>query len=225
MRRKRTNTRVLNVLIGCEISGLIRDEFVARGHNAFSCDLFSLEQVPPYWPKQRFPERHLVGDVRYWAQNRTAGCWDLAIFMPPCTYLANSGVRWLYREDGTVAYDRWELMRRGADFFRELLNAPIPHIAVENPVQHRYARERIGVPFTQTVQPWQFGHAEVKRTCLWLKNLPPLVPTKIVPPPYHARVWKMGPHEYRQMDRSLTYPGIAKAMADQWTAHILGATA
>jgi hypothetical protein len=223
----------LNVLIGCEISGLIRDEFRALGHNAWSCDLYDIEDVPPHWPQQQWPNYHLTGDVRWWLDPKnppdmgryTNGRgWDLLIAMPPCTYLANIGVQWLYTRDEQGERrrnpERWAQLDEAAQFFNEMLDAPVPHIAVENPTQHKHAIARIPRRYAQGVQPFQFGHAESKATYLWLKNLPPLVPTCIVPPPYTQRVWKMGPGKWRQMDRSLTYPGIAKAMARQWSAYI-----
>jgi hypothetical protein len=150
--------------------------------------------------------QHYVGDVR----DILYDGWDLMIGHPPCTYLANSGVQWLYRREG-----RWEQMREGAEFFRMLLNAPIPRIAIENPIMHKYAKEIIGAPPTQTVQPWMFGHGESKATCLWLKNLPALTPTNIVSE-REQRIWKLPPSTDRWKLRSVTYAGIADAMAEQW---------
>lgn len=216
----------MNVLVWGEISGLIRDEFRKRGHNAWSVDLYDLEDIPPHWPEQIWPNHHLVGDGFHWLTPTVpllAGAsWDLLIAMPPCTYLANSGVRWLYRKGTRVRFQpRWEAMRDGAAVFKRLLDAPVKKICVENPVMHKHGLQLIGRDYAQTVQPWQFwdgppGQGEVKRTCFWLKDLPHLVPTTPEETGRIARVHRMGPGVYRQMDRSLTYPGIAQAMAAQW---------
>jgi len=186
----------MKVLVACEFSGVVRDAFSALGHDAWSCDLLPTDS----------PGNHIRGDVIEFIGDG----WDLMIAHPPCTYLSNSGVRWLYEQ-----YGRWEKMREGAEFFKALLNAPIPRIAVENPVMHKYAVEVIGRRQDQTVQPWQFGHGETKRTCLWLKGLPHLVPTNVVDG-REARVHMMPPSEDRWKLRSITYPGIAEAMASQW---------
>lgn len=194
----------MRILIACEFSGVVREAFRAHGHDAWSCDLLPSEQ----------PDQHLIGDVSEYLND---GDWDLMIAHPPCTYLCNSGVRWLFggkgRERDPV---RWQAMTDAAQFFHALLNAPIPRIAVENPVMHPYALEIIGERATQFVQPWQFGHGEIKATGLWLRNLPPLVPTEIVdgrtPRVHHA---SPGPDRWRERSRTLS--GIAKAMAEQWT--------
>lgn len=203
----------LRVLVACEFSGVVRDAFIARGHDAMSCDLLPTERPGP----------HHVGDVR----EVLGEGWDLMVAHPPCTYLANSGVRWLYGKDGgTESRDetRWAAMEAGAAFFRALLEAPIPRIAVENPVMHRYARELVGSVATQTIQPWEFGHPESKRTGLWLRGLPPLLPTAILTKPTSGH-WdnqtpsgqnRLGPSEHRWAERSKTYQGIADAMAQQW---------
>lgn len=188
--------RKLRVLVACEYSGTVRDAFLAAGHDAMSCDLLPTESPGP----------HYVGDVR----DVLDDSWDLLIAHPPCTYLTNSGVRWLHERP-----ERWELMREGAEFFRLLLDAPIPRVAIENPVMHKYAGEIIGRPFSQSIQPWQFGHPETKRTCLWLRRLPPLVPTRVVHG-REARVHRMPPGPDRWKERSRFYPGIARAMAEQW---------
>jgi len=185
----------MRVLVCCEFSGVVRDAFIAAGHNAVSCDLLPSERPGP----------HYQGDVR----DILGDGWDLMIAHPPCTRLANSGVRWLHERN------LWDEMREAAEFFRLLLDAPIPRIAVENPIPHRYALEIIGRKYDQIIQPWQFGHGETKATCLWLKNLPPLHPTNIVAGREH-RIWKMPPSPRRALERSRTYPGIARAMAEQW---------
>lgn len=194
----------MKVLIACEFSGTVRDAFIEQGHDAISCDILPTEQPGP----------HYQGDVRYILNDG----WDLMIAHPPCTYLANSGVSWLYRQEG-----RWEKMKEGALFFRDLLNADIPKICVENPIQHKYAREIIGEKYTQIVQPWQFGHPEQKATCLWVKNLPELQETQNVIEDMQKlsdrerqRLHYLPPGKDRWKLRSKTYQGIANAMAEQW---------
>ncbi len=191
----------MRVLVACEFSGVVRRAFRERGHDAWSCDLLPAEDGERHF--------HFMENVIY----RLRESWDLMIAHPPCQFLSNSGVRWLY-EKGTrkPAPERWKQMREAARFFQEMLYANIPRIAVENPVQHRHAR----LPkHTQIIQPWMFGHGETKATCLWLKNLPKLVPTNIVEG-REARVHKMAPGPNRWKERSRTYQGIADAMADQW---------
>lgn len=166
------------------------------GHDAWSCDLLPTEQKG----------NHIQGDVLEILENG----WDLMIAHPPCTYLCNSGVCWLHKQQG-----RWEKMRDGALFFKKLLDAPIEKICIENPVMHKYAKEIIGQNFTQSVQPWQFGHGETKRTCFWLRGLPNLKPTKIVDG-RKQRVHWLPPSKDRWKLRSITYDGIAQAMAEQW---------
>lgn len=186
----------MKVLVACEFSGTVRDAFARRGHNAWSCDLLPTES----------PGNHIQGDVLEILNDG----WDLMIAHPPCTYLTNSGVRWLHSQEG-----RWRLMEEGALFFKRLLEADIPRKAIENPIMHKYAVEIIGRRQDQVIQPWQFGHGEIKATCLWLENLSPLVPTDIVIG-REARVHKLPPSEDRWKLRSITYPGIAEAMAMQW---------
>jgi hypothetical protein len=189
----------VRVLVACEFSGIVRDAFIARGHDAVSCDLLPTERPGP----------HIQDDVQVWLDEG----WDLLIAHPPCTYLANSGVRWLYGGRGTTRdLGRWELMEEAADFFRLFLDAPVPRIAVENPVMHGHAGIR---PADQYVQPWQFGTPETKATGLWLRNLPPLVPTNIVDG-RTPRVHYASPGPDRWKERSRTDPNIAAAMAKQW---------
>ena len=197
----------MKVLIACEFSGVVREAFRKRGHNAWSCDLLPTE----------IPGQHLQGDIFAWIRWQP---WDLMIAHPPCTYLCNSGVRWLYDGYGwnmrpIRQEQRWDDMREAALFFKILLDADIPKIAVENPIPHKYAVEIIGRNYDQLIQPWQFGHGETKATCLWLKGLPPLIPTSIDPGREH-RIHKMSPGPNRGMERSRTYQGIADAMASQW---------
>lgn len=186
--------RRLRVLVACEYSGSVRDAFAALGHEAMSCDLLPTDKPGP----------HYQGDVR---DVLDAG-WDLMIAHPPCTHLAVSGARWFAAKQREQA--------EALDFVRLLLNAPIPHIALENPIS--VISSRIRKP-DQIIQPWQYGHGETKATCLWLKGLPPLRPTNIVEG-REARVHRMPPSEDRWKERSRTYAGIAAAMADQWTTYL-----
>lgn len=200
------------MLVGCELSGVVRRAFAARGWDAWSCDLEQAEDRS---------NRHIVGDIR----DVLADGWDLLIVChPPCTRLCNSGVRWLRSPPpGRTLPEMWAELDDAAALFSACWNAPVPHVAVENPVMHRHAKERIAgyQPFAQSVQPWQFGHGETKRTCFWLRNLPPLSPTAIVEG-REARIHRMPPGAARARERSRTFPGIAEAMADQWGGHVLG---
>jgi hypothetical protein len=143
--------------------------------------------------------------------------WDLMIAHPPCTYLCNSGVSWLVGKNAQP--ERWQQMEAGARFFKQLFNAPIPHIAIENPIMHKYAVQIIGRRQNQVVQPYMFGHGESKATCLWLRNLPGLKPTDIVDG-REQRLHRLPPSPDRWKLRSTTYPGIAEAIAMQWGSYI-----
>lgn len=204
-------TDSLRVLIACEFSGIVRRAFASRGHDAWSCDLL---------PAEDRSNKHIVGDVREILHDG----WDLLIVAhPPCTRLCNSGVRWLHNPPaGRTLDDMWRELDEGAALFSDLWNAPIERIAVENPVMHKHAKARIRnyQEPAQSIQPWQFGHGETKRTCLWLKNLPPLVPTNIVEG-REPRVHFMSPGPDRWKERSRFFPGIADAMAEQWGGHAL----
>mgnify|MGYP003705393175 CR=1 FL=1 len=187
----------MKVLIACEYSGTVRDAFIAKGHDALSCDILPTDKPGP----------HYQGNVLDIIDDG----WDLMIAHPPCTYLTNSGVCHLHKDE-----TRWEKLDEGAKFFKQLLNANIPMICVENPIMHKYAKERIGnVKQSQIIQPWMFGHGETKATCLWLKGLPPLKPTNIVDG-RHGRVWREAPSPDRWKNRSRTLLGIGAAMAQQW---------
>jgi len=223
----------MRILIACEYSGRVREAFRKLGHDAWSCDLLPSDDNSPYhiqgdvleWlnkhPRQF---KHRVGSHSDdWGGDSDLPChcnegWDMMIAHPPCTYLANSGVSWLYKQEG-----RWEFMRDGAAFFKALLDAPIPRIAVENPIMHKYAAEIIGRRQDQVVQPYMFGHLERKATCLWLKGLPLLKPTNDVkeemlklPKNVQQRLHYLPPSKDRWKIRSTTYQGIADAMAEQW---------
>jgi hypothetical protein len=187
------------VLIACEFSGTVRDGFLAQGHDAWSCDLLDTEKPGP----------HIKGDVLSIINNN----WDLMIAHPPCTHLAVSGAAWFKYKQKEQAV--------ALDFVRQLLAAPIHKIALENPVS--IISTQIRKP-DQIIQPWQFGHAESKKTCLWLKNLPKLSATNILLLPASGK-WNnqtpsgqnnIGPSATRWKERSRTYQGIADAMALQW---------
>lgn len=205
----------LKVLVACETSGIVRDAFLARGHDAWSCDVL---------PAERPSNRHIRGDARDLLNDG----WDLLMVAhPPCTRLCNSGVRWLSTPPpGKTQEQMWAELDEGAALFSAFWNAPIDRIAVENPVMHRHAKARI-VNYAepaQSVQPWQYGHGETKRTCLWLKGLPLLTPTNIVDG-REARVhrstgWGKAALT-RWKERSRFFPGIAAAMADQWGGYVL----
>ena len=180
----------MKVLVACEFSGVVREAFKARGHDAWSCDLLDTE----------IPGQHYQCDI---FQVIDRG-WDLMIAHPPCTHLAVSGARWFK--------DKQEEQQEALDFVSKLLNADIPKIALENPVS--IISSRIRKP-DQIIQPWMFGHGETKATCLWLKNLPKLTPTEIVKG-RENKVHRMPPGPDRWKERSRTYTGIAKAMAEQW---------
>jgi site-specific DNA-cytosine methylase len=184
------------VLIACEFSGIVRDAFLTRGMNAWSCDLLPTESLPQYHRQQG------VFEVICSAK------WDLMIAFPPCTHLASSGARWFK--------DKQREQAEAVGFVKALAAAPIEHIAIENPIGVLSTKWRKP---DQIIQPWQFGHGETKATCLWLKNLPPLQPTKVVEG-REGRVWKEAPGPDRWKNRSRTLQGIADAMAQQWGDYV-----
>lgn len=207
----------VNVLVACEFSGAVRDEFRRRGHEAWSCDLLGPDDAPDEFRRSEFPNYHLQGDVKnFLAEVPGGGRWDLMIAHPPCTFLAVSGLHWNKRRPG-----REKLTEEALAFVRLLLDADIPRIAVENPIG--CISSRIRKP-EQIIHPWQFGHDASKATCLWLKGLPALTPTDILPGGRTARRAnqtasgqnRLPPSPDRWKLRSLTYPGIARAMAEQW---------
>lgn len=204
----------MRVLVACEYSARVRDAFRRRGHDAWSCDFEPCEGDPTY---------HFQGDVFDFLKITPLPHWDLLIAHPPCTYLCNSGVRWLYDKTGLFVPERWADMYQGAMFFKRLWELPIPRIAIENPVMHSHAQKIIGCDWTQSIQPWQFGHMEQKRTCLWLKNLPVLKPTwnvkdmmMTLPEKERAKVHHAPPGKLRWKFRSRTFFGIADAFGEQW---------
>lgn len=198
----------MRVLVGCEFSGVVRRAFREAGHDAYSCDLRpSLDSSP----------HHIQGDVLDILDRG----WDLAIFHPTCTYLTNAGVHHFqetarHKRTSTALFGkaRWDACVDACHFFNLLSRAPVPYIAIENPIQHEYARALVGPP-TQIIQPWQFGHSETKAICLWLKFLPKLQPTVIMDV-REPRVHWESPGKDRWLRRSLFYPRIAMAMAEQW---------
>ena len=194
----------MKVLIACEYSGIVRDAFAAKSHDAWSCDILPTES----------PGNHFQGDI---LEHLDKG-WDLMIAHPPCTHLAVSGARWF-----TEGKKPWSLQEDALNFVRKLLDAPIDKIALENPVS--VISTKIRKP-NQIIQPFEYGHDVTKKTCLWLKNLPNLKPTKIVKPDIvlvngkkmsrmHYESFKL-PSKERSKVRSKFYTGIAEAMADQW---------
>ncbi len=199
-------SKPLRVLVACEFSGTVRRAFAARGHDAWSCDLL---------PAEDGSNKHIIGDARDILNDG----WDLLMVAhPPCTRLCNSGVRWLTTPPpGKTVEQMWAELDEAADLFSTFWNAPIERVCIENPVMHKHAKARIRnfKPFAQSVQPWQFGHGEVKRTCFWLRNLSPLMPTNIVEGRM-ARVHRMPPGKDRWRERSRFFQGFAEAMADQW---------
>lgn len=210
--------RALRVLIGCETSGVMRRAFTDRGHDAWSCDLL---------PAEDGSNRHIRADIRDILEDG----WDLlAVMHPPCTRLCNSGVRWLTKAPpGRTLEEMWADLDEGAELFSACWNAPISRVAVENPVMHRHAKERIRnyTPPAQTVQPWMFGEPFFKATSFYLRGLPALVSTDRLTPPKAGTIdhkaWSAvhrappGPDRWRF--RSRTFEGIAEAAAEQWGGH------
>lgn len=193
----------MKILVACEYSGRVRNAFIAKGHDAISCDLLNTDLTGP----------HYTGDVR----DLLDQTWDMIIAHPPCTYLCNSGIRWLYMY-GSSYYPkderRWENMREAAAFFRLFLDHPCKRIAIENPRPHKYAVDLIGEP-TQYIQPWEHGEGQTKQTGLWLKGLPKIVPSNVVEGRGN-KIHYASPGPNRSKERSETFLGIALAFAEQW---------
>ena len=205
----------MKVLIACETSGTVRNAFLNRGHDAWSCDVL---------PSDDLTNRHIQDDVLEVLKMES---WDmLMVAHPPCTRLCNSGVRWLHKAPpGKTLAEMWEQLDQGAELFSKLWNADVPRVAIENPVMHKYAKSRIKnfEPFTQSVQPYEFAEsidAEdniSKRTCLWLRNLPPLIKTgTLTRETARHDIHNASPGKDRWKVRSKFHKGIAEAMADQW---------
>jgi len=191
----------MKVLIACEYSGIVRDAFAAKGHDAWSCDILPTES----------PGNHYQGDV---LEHLDKG-WDLMIAHPPCTYLSNAGARFLYPK-GKLNKDRYKLGLKAKQFFMALYNAPINKICVENPISSKI----FALPkYSQIIQPYEYGHPIQKRTCLWLKNFSQLKPTDIIFKRQSTKIpgnWFNKGGKDRQKNRSKFFQGIANAMADQW---------
>ena len=194
----------MKVLIACEYSGIVRDAFATKGHDAWSCDILPTEN----------PGNHIQDDVLKYLDKD----WDLMIAHPPCTYLSNAGARFLYPR-GKLNEERYKLGLKGKEFFMALYNAPINKICVENPISSKI----FALPkHTQTIQPYEYGHPIQKKTCLWLKNLDNLKPIKILKKPQSTKIagnWFNKGGKDRQKNRSKFFQGIADAMADQWGSH------
>lgn len=202
------------VLVACEFSGIVREAFRRNGYDAWSCDILDSEDNSPY---------HIKGDV----SSILGDGWDAMVAHPPCTYLTVAGARWFYHPDDKhlpvderrphPRYpDRRQQQEDALDFVRMFMNAPIKHIAIENPIS--VISTRIRKP-DQIVQPWMFGHGETKQTCLWLKNLPHLKPTNIVEG-REGKIHMMPPGPERWRERSRTFTGIGDAMGKQWGDYI-----
>ena len=216
----------MNILVGCEESGVVAAAFRRLGHDAWSCDLL---------PTRGDPAFHFQTDI-FEVITRGSTPWDMGVFFPPCTHLAGSGARWLtdhwVHRNGCPGFDaenlhypvngfncRWHsgakkraAQKEAVKFVQALWSCGIPRIAIENPVG---MLSSLWCKPDQIIQPWQFGHGEQKGTCLWLSNLPKLIPTKIVEG-REQRIWLMPPGPDRQRERSKTFQGIADAMAQQW---------
>ena len=201
----------MNILVACEESQAVTKELRARGHNAFSCDLMDCSGGFPGWHIKADVSPLLNGHCSFITQDGNCHSiekkWDMIIAFPPCTDLAVSGARYFKekQKDGR--------QQKSIDFFMLFTEVDCPRVAIENPIGIMSTRWKKP---TQIIQPWMFGHGETKATCLWLKGLSPLQPTEIVEG-REQRVWKMPPSKERAKLRSKTYPGIAKAMAEQWT--------
>ncbi len=187
----------MKVLVACEFSGIVRDAFAKRGHDAWSCDLLPSD----------VGGKHIQGDI----VNHFWGGWDLLVAFPPCKYICNGGNNWLNRRPDL----KWRENRvLGAEFFMEFVHAPIERIAIENPIGCMSSNYRKP---DQIIHPWMFGHDVRKDTCLWLKNLPPLQATLVVPPPHRKTdYWSDKRNPGGRSLKSITYTGIANAMAEQW---------
>lgn len=205
----------MKVLIACETSGTVRNAFLDRGHDAWSCDVL---------PSDDLTNRHIQDDVLEVLKMES---WDmLMVAHPPCTRLCNSGVRWLHKAPpGKTLAEMWEQLDQGAELFSKLWNSDVPRVAIENPVMHKYAKARIKnfEPFTQSIQPYEFAESIEaednisKRTCLWLRNLPPLIKTgTLTRETARHDIYNASPGKDRWKVRSKFHKGIAKAMADQW---------
>lgn len=211
----------MNVLVACEESQAVCKEFRKKGHTAYSCDLFECSGGHPEWHINGDVLPLLNGDCSFKTMDgqlhSVIGHWDMIIAHPPCTYLSNAGARFLYPK-GILNEDRLKIGLIAKEFFMKIYNADCEKIAIENPVPSKvYELPK----YTQTIQPYEFGHPYQKKTCLWLKGLKPLQPTDILPKEKRqstkiAGNWFNKGGKERQKNRAKTFPGIAKAMAEQW---------
>ena len=195
---------MLKILIACEESQVVCKAFRDKGHEAFSCDILPCSGGHPEW--------HIQGDVLEHLDKD----WDIIIAHPPCTYLSNAGARHLYPK-GILNKERAEKGFKAKDFFMKLFNAPCDKIVIENPIPSKLFNLP---PYTQIIQPFEHGHPFSKRTCLWIKGLPNIEPSNIVDNIQSTKIagnWFNKGGKNRQINRSKTFPGIAKAMADQWS--------
>jgi len=191
----------MKVLIACEFSGIVRDAFIKKGHEALSCDLLPTESEGPHYQGDIFD---IIDDG-----------WDLMIAHPPCTYLTNAANRWLTEDcAATTAEERIELREEAIEFFIALQQAPIEKIAIENPQPHPYVLTRVGKKYDK-IQPHNFDEPYQKGIYLWLKNLPPLIST-VIETRREQKCFNMSPGKNRSKERSRFFPGIADAMANQW---------
>lgn len=216
----------INILVGCEESQAVTIELRKLGFNAFSCDTQDCTGEHPKWHFKCDVKKVMYGGILITQDGTVVEVkkWHAGIFFPPCTRICKSGVRWLHERN------LWSDLDEACDFFNmfQEMGKTMP-VAIENPVPHKYARAKIGY-YNQKFQPWHFGHKQKKETCLWLYGLPPLIYTDIVGPPPIEKTernkWddihrKMGNTPARKIFRSKTFPGIAKAIADQWGDYLL----
>jgi hypothetical protein len=205
----------MRVLLACEESQTVTKEFRALGHEAYSCDILPTSGDNPEW--------HIQGDVINYLDNE----WDLIIGFPPCTYMTNGGAVRMYPKKGEIDSIRYKKAMEAKEFFMAIFNAPVKHVAIENPLPMKI----VGLPNrNQLIHPYQFGDPYSKKTCLWLKNLPDLIPTNVLTeyqPFINGGGGRMNREHYKNkkfavgsMARSKTFPGIAKAMAQQWTTRL-----
>lgn len=204
----------MKILIACEESQTICKALRAKGHEAYSCDIIDSSGGHPEW--------HIKDDAIKVSYDLSYG-WEAMIGHPPCTFITNSGVRWLYNNDGSKNEDRWDKLKDACTFFKALLDAPINIKAIENPIPHKHALNLIGKKYNQIVQPYMFGEPESKATCLWLEGLPKLMETnnvkdiwKELPNKEAQRIHYMSPGKDRDKLRSKTFKGISDAIANQW---------
>lgn len=215
---------MLNILVACEESQAVCTAFRAKGHRAFSADIQECSGGHPEWHIKGDVSPLINGNCEFTLQNgkkeKQIGKWDLLIAHPPCTYLSNAGARHLWKNH-KLNVERFKLGLEGKDFFMQFINADCEHIAVENPIPSKIYE----LPqYAQSIQPYEYGHPYSKKTCLWLKGLPKLIPTNIIDVKQSTKVpgnWFNKGGKDRQKNRAKTFEGIAKAIADQWTEYLL----